>query len=501
MQAVAVATVAVLGMVAAIVWHGLRRRIETQALFAALGRSVRAMFADEGDFLRAYGALLGRVGVFVMWTTLAIAAALAPVAVVAGLFGSAFAENQPLLFVVYCVVSIAGLVWLQRRDARSARGNDRLGLSISDSQYLFLQCVSSAPWLMQRGAALESRWLRRRLRPVRIDRPVFVTGLARSGTTMLLELLAQADGVATHRYRDFPFLLTPWFWNKFVDVFGVRGEAALRPHQDGITISPESPEAFEEPIWQQFFPDAHRPVASHVLAADDRNPAFDGIFIEHLRKMLQLRKGTRYVSKGNYNLTRIAYLASLFPDARFVVPIRHPVPHVASLVRQHDLFCEYARQDPRVPEYLKAAGHFEFGPQRVPISVDRSGAQILAAWEAGDGHAGYALQWAAVYRFVHELLGRLPDLAERVIVVRYEDLCDEPRRELTRILEHVELQAEGAGVLDRLDHIQQSSRQRGDDDPHAEAVWRIAEPVARAFGYEWPRRLTGGWIKPDDELP
>lgn len=492
MQVVAVATGAVLGAVAAVVWHILSRRIETRQLFAALGRSVRAMLSDDGDFLRAYGALLVRVGVFILWTTLALAAALAPLAVVSGLFWTAFEGHQTLLIVVYSVISMGGIIWLGRRSARLGARAAQRGLSISDSQFFFLQLVRSAPWLLQRVAALESRVLRRRLETVRIDRPVFVTGLARSGTTMLLELLAQADDVATHRYRDFPFLMTPYFWNRYVDVFGVRGDAAPRPHQDGIQISPESPEAFEEPLWQQFFPHAHRPTDSHVLTSDNRSVEFDDVFVEHLRKLLLLRGATRYVSKGNYNVTRIAYLASLFPDARFVVPIRHPVTHVASLVRQHQLFSEYAEQDPRVPEYLKAAGHYEFGPQRVPISVDGSGEQVLAAWEAGDENGGYALQWAAVYRYVQELLTNSPELNERVVVVRYEDLCDEPRRELARILQQTELETEGTGLLERLDHIQRSTRHGGNDDPHADDVWRITEPVASAYGYEPPRRLAGG---------
>jgi hypothetical protein len=41
-------------------------------------------------------------------------------------------------------------------------------------------------------------------------------------------------------------------------------------------------------------------------------------------KVVLLRGGARYVSKGNYNAARIAYLARLFADAKFVVPIREP---------------------------------------------------------------------------------------------------------------------------------------------------------------------------------
>src|SRR5690606_8102595 len=112
------------------------------------------------------------------------------------------------------------------------------------------------------------------------------------------------------------------------------------------------------------------PGASHVLTPEHANPEFDAFFAEHVRKILLVRGKPRYVSKGNYNVARLAYLARLFPDARFVIPVRHPVTHVESLVRQHALFSGYSRDDARVPEYLRAAGHYEFGPQRVPINVD-----------------------------------------------------------------------------------------------------------------------------------
>jgi len=80
-----------------------------------------------------------------------------------------------------------------------------------------------------------------------------------------------------------------------------------------------------------------------------------------------IRKGERYLSKGNYNITRFEYICSIFRDAKFIVPIRHPLFHIDSLVRQHKLFLGYSQGNQQVPEYLKAVGHYEFGPQR---SVD-----------------------------------------------------------------------------------------------------------------------------------
>lgn len=61
----------------------------------------------------------------------------------------------------------------------------------------------AALWI--RLGSIESALLDGALADVRIDRPIYVTGLARSGTTILLETLARHPNVATHRYRDFPF--------------------------------------------------------------------------------------------------------------------------------------------------------------------------------------------------------------------------------------------------------------------------------------------------------
>ena len=262
------------------------------------------------------------------------------------------------------------------------------------------------------------------LHRIEIEAPIFVTGLARSGTTMMLTLLSQAAGVATHRYRDFPFLFAPLAWNRFQDFMRpAAAEAVERPHRDRIRITRESPEAFEEPLWQAFFPVTHDPARYHVLGPDTQNSAFEACFGSHLRKILWLRAGTRYLSKGNYNATRIGYLSRLFPDARFVVPIREPLAHVQSLVRQHQLFCAYASQDARVPAYLAAAGHYEFGPQRRPINADpaRIG-EIERAWRSGDDYRGYARQWAQVYLHV-DRLRREERLGRRLRVVRYEDAC------------------------------------------------------------------------------
>jgi Sulfotransferase family len=332
---------------------------------------------------------------------------------------------------------------------------------------------------------IETDLLGDRVASIAIDRPVFINGLARSGTTLLLNLFAQLPKVATHRYSDFPFLFVPVAWNRLQDRMGKESQPVERAHRDRIKITKDSPEAFEEPIWAHFFPAIHSPHQMHLLTAADRKPQFDAFFAQHLRKVLLLRGGTRYVSKSNYNVTRIEYLADFLPDARFVVPVRHPVAHVESLMRQHQLFSDYNAQDARVAQYLRAAGHFEFGPQRVPINIEpRDALQIAEAWSTGKNARGYAVMWRSIYGYVGALK-RLGDRrSERIAFIRYEDLCQDTEGELRRLARFCELEEGIDSLLGRRpevsprnpDAFQLSKQQR-------ETIWKATAETAEALGY------------------
>lgn len=358
-------------------------------------------------------------------------------------------------------------------------------MNLHPADYLLTRFAHSMQGQMKLLGDVESDWLGNRLETIEIDRPVFITGLARSGTTLLLSLLAQLPRVATHRYCDFPFLFVPVAWNRLQGRLGKGGKPVERPHRDRIKITRDSPEAFEEPIWAHFFPAIHDPEALHRLTAADRRPQFDEFFLQHLRKVLLLRGGTRYVSKGNYNVTRIEYLADLLPDARFVIPVRNPVAQVESLMRQHRLFSDYAAQDERVPQYLRAAGHFEFGPQRVPVNIDREHARLITqAWSDGQDDLGYALMWRSIYSHVSALRRRGDRLGGRIVFVRYEDFCRDPQHELGRLARFCELEDGIDALLAHLpnvsprkpDAFRLSARQRA-------RVWDATQETAESFGY------------------
>ena len=346
--------------------------------------------------------------------------------------------------------------------------------------------IERHPGFWIRLGRLESRLIADRLEDIRVEKPVHVTGLARSGTTILLELLARHPEAATHRYRDFPPVLVPWMWNRFL-AYAARGDAVAteRAHGDRIMITPESPEAFEEAVWMAFFPGAHDPMRSAVLDEAARHPEFEAFYRDHVRKLLLVRGGRRYVAKGNYNVTRLGYIRTIFPDARFVIPVRDPVWHIASLMRQHERFAGEGARDERVRRHMRRSGHYEFGLDRRPIHTgDDTGAErVRSLWDAGREIEGWATYWALVYRHVRVTLDGSPALRDATMVVRYEELCAEPEATVARVLAHCGLPA---GELPRVagETIRAPDYYRPSFDAAEVALIRHhTDDVARSFGY------------------
>lgn len=338
------------------------------------------------------------------------------------------------------------------------------------------------PGLLRRLAALETRTAADAIGEVRIDRPVYVCGLARSGSTLLLEVLAAHPQFTSHRYSDYPAIWFPWWWN------ALRGRLPLpsvppreRAHRDRIEVTPDSPEAFEEIFWMHFFADRHRAEVDQTLDGRERNAAFDAFLRDHVRKLLAVRGAKRYVAKANYHGARLGYLRALFPDARFVVPVRDPLTHVASLVKQDRLFCAAARENPSIATHLARVGHFEFGPhRRVQNLDDAEAAQRIAHWHAtGCSAQAYALQWAQVYGHLLDHLDRDRALAEATLLVRHESLCAEPAPMLAQVFRHVEADDAEALVARFAPRIGLPTYyETGFDDEQTAAIDALTRPVA-----------------------
>jgi hypothetical protein len=355
-------------------------------------------------------------------------------------------------------------------------------MHLSRSDVWLANLAYRASGLLNRLSGIENCWLEPEVINKPIDRPIFVTGLARSGSTVLLELLSTCPRIGTHRYCDFPFLATPWLWNRFQQRFGssVENAPVERPHRDRIVITPESPESMDEPIWQSWFPWIHKRNSIHEIPESTDNPRFVRFYREHINKILFLRKANRYASKNNYHFTRIEYLTKLFPDSRIIIPIRHPFSHVDSLVRQHELFSSYAKNTLHLGRYLQAAGHYEFGPQRIPIQMGPQSIQELKQAESSNqDHILYAIQWRDVYSKALTWLEANSQQEPRAVVVKFEELCKAPNLVWIKIRDCCDLgdhkpdfkHIDAPNLTQRLSTLQHSE------------IWDIVAVTAKWYGY------------------
>jgi hypothetical protein len=206
-------------------------------------------------------------------------------------------------------------------------------------------------------------------------------------------------------------------------------------------ITLDSPDALEEMIWMAFFPRCHDPAVSSLLGVGDRYPAFESFYKAHIRKLLLAEGATRYAAKANYHVARLPYLARLFPDARFVIPVRAPAAHVESLLRQHRWFSQGQRKHPRALAYMRRSGHFEFGLDRRPIHLgdNERARKVTEAWAVGAEVRGLALYWDMVYRYLARLLTAHSWLRDATLVVRFEALCAAPAETIRSVCRHCAL--------------------------------------------------------------
>jgi hypothetical protein len=296
-----------------------------------------------------------------------------------------------------------------------------------------LHAVASASRDLQIDlAAVEDRVFAPALAGLGCERPIFVTSLPRAGTTLLLNILSACPGLASHTYRDMPFLLCPLFWNRVSRGFHREGTARERMHGDGMLVDVDSVEAFEDILWRQFWPDKYRAEGITPWTNEDRDIAFETFFRNHMRKIILLRHGSggRYLSKCNGNVLRLPLLRRIFPDSLLIVPFRNPGDHAASLLRQHRNFLDIHARDAFTRRYMKSIGHLEFGANFSPMlfpHVPAPAPDTLSYWVS---------LWSAA--FSHLLSQEDTDIQ----FFDYDRFCREPEAAIGRLAAMVQVSRE-----------------------------------------------------------
>lgn len=175
------------------------------------------------------------------------------------------------------------------------------------------------------------------------EKHIFICGLARSGTTALLESFYSTNHFGSLTYADMPFILAPNIWNRIKKV-RINSKLVERAHEDGILIGVQSPEAFEEIFWQTF---------------NDTN--VNKFFKQYVKLILNKNRKERYLSKNNQNVNRISQIVKIFPKSQILLTFRSPLDHAHSLLRQHKKFCRLQSERKFIRRYFELTFHSEFG--------------------------------------------------------------------------------------------------------------------------------------------
>ncbi len=247
----------------------------------------------------------------------------------------------------------------------------------------------------------------------RQGRHVFVAGLARAGTTVLMRAIYQGGGFASLTYRDMPFVMAPNLWAKLSRGSQRTMDKTERAHGDSVLVDFDSPEALEEPFWRAFcgldYIKSDRLVPH---SADDETVDAYRKFVGHV---LGRYGEARYLAKNNNNILRLPALLKAFPRATAIIPFRLPVAQSASLKTQHERFL--TTDDPFTHDYMGWLAHHEFGPGHRPFAFSGS------LPEGDPAGIDYWLRlWVDVHRHLCELFeSQGPET--RLIPVAYEDVC------------------------------------------------------------------------------
>lgn len=275
-----------------------------------------------------------------------------------------------------------------------------------------------------------------------LDRPIFITGLGRSGTTILGLLLSVHQQVG---YLNEPKAL----WHVIDPRQDVNGNFTTAGGRFRLAAA-----------------DASAPMARRARR----------LYARYLRCV----GATRVVDKYPELIFRVPYVRALFPDARFIFLCRHGVDACQSIVHWSE---RLGRGEGEAREDWWGRNDSKWRllwSQLVEPDPDCTEVATLAAETLGPADRA-AVEWAVTMREGLRQVAQAPDV---VTLVRYEDLLTTPEEVLRRLLTACGLEHDSA--------VLRYARGALHDNPR-KPLPALLPPVRRLFedtmilmGYEVP---------------
>jgi len=244
-----------------------------------------------------------------------------------------------------------------------------------------------------------------------IKQYVFVSGLARSGTTAVMNKIFGTGEYASLQYSNMPFLLSPNLWKRKSKI-----ESHERAHNDGIIIDGNSPEEFDEYFWKVFLKDSY--IKNDGLEPHDVKDEILDKYLTYVALICLAKGKEKYISKNNNNVLRLATLEKI-ENHKTIILFRDPLSHAASLMKLDKSFSKNQVDDPFALDYFNYLGHHEFGLNHKPFLLTQEFSEHRQQF-AKDNINYWLAIWLNYYSYILDQ----PNTA--LLLVSFEDLIQSP---------------------------------------------------------------------------
>jgi hypothetical protein len=282
-------------------------------------------------------------------------------------------------------------------------------LNYSYIERLLHRLILNTPWVSEIIFDLEKFTTKTK---VKQPNALYVTGLARSGTTMLMRALYSTDDYASLTYRDMPFVLSPNLWARLATLHSKNITLQERAHGDGIRIDFDSPEAFEEVFWRMHYGNIY--INENVLKVHDVTKKVLLELNKYHELVCSKYSKSKYLAKNNNLMLRMGSISKQEPSIVFLVMFRNPINQAKSLLSQHKNF---SNSESFIQDYMHWLAHYEFGDMHRPFQFDKSN-----SYDNPVDTIDYWLQrWIDAYTHLLQLLKKNQS---NIIPISYEKICN-----------------------------------------------------------------------------
>lgn len=256
---------------------------------------------------------------------------------------------------------------------------------------------------------------------------IIVSGLARAGTTSLMNDLSRIEGFVSLHYGNMPFLMCPNTWKKYYKPNA--GKLKERSHKDGIMIGYNSNEALEEYFFKVKANDSY--VNENYLSEYEVTQQDYEDYIDY-QTNIKLNDNKIYLAKNNNFILRYNSIRKYNNDFLMVIMYREPLTHAASLFEKHKEYKQLQEKDPFVLEYMNWLGHHEFGLNQKFFRFNN----MQCDNQYDKSSLNYWLKnWIYFYSFV------LGINHQNTLLVNYDWYCSQPKSVIDAILQKASITA------------------------------------------------------------